>query len=148
MVCLGNICRSPLAQGVMENLVDKNKLKVTVDSAGTAFWHIGEPPDPRSIEIAAVHGINIRNQRARQFNINDFDDFDIIYAMDSTNYMNIINLARSEKDIKKVKLILEELYPMKKKGVPDPYYGGEKGFEDVYILLENVCVEIIKNNLS
>jgi len=140
MVCLGNICRSPLAQGILESkLSSKDYL---VDSAGTAAYHVGENPDPRSIDIAHQNSIDISKQRARQFTVKDFDDFDIIYAMDQSNFNNIINLARNDKDIAKVKLILDENKFVINKNVPDPYYGGVDGFKEVFELLEESCSNI------
>lgn len=145
MVCLGNICRSPLAQGLLESKV--NKSKVYIDSAGTAAYHIGNSPDQRSIEVAKKYGIHINNQRARKFIIEDFDEFSIIYAMDESNYRNILKLARNKEDENKVKMILNELYPGKNLSVPDPYYGGNQGFENVYKMLGKAC-EIIADRLS
>ena len=138
MVCLGNICRSPLAEGILKS---KNK-NLFVDSAGTADYHIGKPPDSRSIEIAKIHNIEISKQRARQFSYLDFQKFDIIYAMDKKNYAHLISLAKTKKDKEKVKLILSQLYPNKYKSVPDPYYGGNNGFIEVYNLLEKACEKI------
>lgn len=145
MVCLGNICRSPLAQGILEK---KTKhLDVYVDSAGTAAYHIGEKPDSRTIEIAEKYNIDITQQRARKFSIQDFKDFDKIYAMDIQNYNNIIALANSNSDKKKVSLILNEKNPSYIQSIPDPYYGGQEGFENIYYMLDEVC-EIIKNKLK
>ena len=145
MVCLGNICRSPLAEGILK--AKTNHLDVVVDSAGTAAYHVGEKPDIRSIEIANKYGIDLTSQRARQFSVNDFDEFDKIYAMDSSNYANIISLARDEKDRNKVDVILNESNPKSFQSVPDPYYGGENGFQDVYEMLEEAC-DIITQNLE
>ncbi len=139
MVCLGNICRSPLAEGILKAKLPQGNF--FVDSAGTSGFHSGELPDPRSIDVARKHGINITDQRSRQFTVSDFDEFDIIFAMDSSNYQNIINLARNEKDILKVKLILNEL-ENSTKDVPDPYYGGDQGFEQVFQLLDTACEKI------
>jgi len=140
MVCLGNICRSPLAEGIL-----KSKAKnLEVDSAGTAGYHIGKQPDIRSIDIAKKHDINLKNQRARQFSTRDFDDFDKIYVMDTDNYSKIISLARSQEDMDKVDLILNEIYPEEYKSVPDPYYGGDEGFQNIYNLLETSCEVIAK----
>ncbi len=140
MVCLGNICRSPLAEGIL-----KSKTKnLEVDSAGTAGYHIDKQPDIRSIDIAKKHDINLTSQRARQFSTRDFDDFDKIYAMDNDNYSKIISLARSQKDMDKVDLILNEIYPKEYKSVPDPYYGGDEGFQNIYNLLEVSCEVIAK----
>ncbi len=136
MVCLGNICRSPLAEGILKSKVDANK--IFVDSAGTAGYHKGELPDSRSIAVAKKYGIDITNQRSRQFQISDFDTFDIIYAMDNSNYDNIVKLARNKSDIQKVKLILNEI-SNENLNVPDPYYGGTNGFENVFQMLDKVC---------
>ena len=143
MVCLGNICRSPLAEGILKSKV--NHLDVEVDSAGTAAYHLGEQPDIRSIEIAKKYGIDLSNQRARQFSINDFDKFDKIYAMDTSNYANIIALARDESDRDKVDLILNESNPKSFESVPDPYYGGSNGFQDVFQMLDDACNKIVEN---
>ena len=142
MVCLGNICRSPLAEGILK--AKTNHLDVVVDSAGTAAYHIGEQPDIRSIEIANKYGIDLTSQRARQFSVNDFDEFDKIYAMDSSNYANIISLARDEKDRDKVDVILNESNPKSFQSVPDPYYGGDNGFQDVYDMLDKACDKIVE----
>ncbi len=139
MVCLGNICRSPLAEGILQDKIIKRNLPSVVDSAGTAAYHVGEPPDPRSKETAAKYGINISHQRARRFEVADFDRFDKIYAMDYSNYSDIIHKARNEEDKKKVEMIMETLYPGKEIDVPDPYYGGDKGFEKVYKMLDSSC---------
>ena len=141
MVCLGNICRSPLAEGILK--AKSKQLNILVDSAGTSAYHIGEQPDIRSIAIAKSYGINISNQKARQFGINDFDKFDKIYAMDKSNYSQIISRARNQVDKDKVDLILNELNPESFQDVPDPYYGGENGFQDVYDLLNSACDEIV-----
>ena len=145
MVCLGNICRSPLAQGVLEKKTQH--LNIYVDSAGTAAYHVGEKPDYRSIEIAEKYNIDITKQRARKFAIEDFESFDKIYTMDINNYNNIISLARNDSEKNKVSLILSEKDSNTNQSIPDPYYGGEKGFEDVYYMLNEVC-EIIKNKLE
>ena len=142
MVCLDNICRSPLAQGILESKVNLDK--VFVDSAGTAAYHVGNLPDERSIDVARNYGINITNQRARKFTVQDFDEFDYIYAMDISNYQNILMLARGEEDENKVRLILNEIYPSENKSVPDPYYGGNQGFENVYQMLDEACDVISK----
>ena len=145
MVCLGNICRSPLAEGILQSKV--NKELVFVDSAGTAAYHVGNLPDERSIAVAKQYGIDISNQQARKFTEKDFLNFDVIYAMDKSNYQNIISLATSDEDIEKVKMILNESQPDKNYSVPDPYYGGETGFEDVYKMLNQACDSVIYNLL-
>lgn len=142
MVCLGNICRSPLAEGILKSKVNKDT--VFVDSAGTAAYHIGNLPDERSIAVARKYGINITDQRARKFSVKDFDDFDFIYAMDDSNFKNIVSLARNKEDENKVLLILNETHPNKNLSVPDPYYGGNQGFENVYKMLDEACELIAK----
>jgi len=144
MVCLGNICRSPLAQGILESKV--STFDVFVDSAGTSGYHEGSLPDTRSIAVAEKHGIDITNQRSRKFSATDFDEFDIIYAMDTSNYSNILKLARNTEDKYKVKMILDELPTSDIKNVPDPYYGGAKGFDNVYAMLATAC-EVIATKL-
>lgn len=139
MVCLGNICRSPLAHGVLENLVDPDR--VFVDSAGTGAYHIGKAPDRRSIAVAREHGLDISQQRARQFTPEDFDSFDHIYVMDKENLANVLALAPSEEAAAKTRLFLSVL----KKDileVPDPYYGGEEGFQYVYDLVREASEAI------
>lgn len=145
MVCLGNICRSPLAEGILKSKV--NSTDFFIDSAGTSNFHDGDLPDSRSIQIAKKYGLDITNQRSRPFKKNDFDVFDIIYVMDKLNYQNIINLARDEKDKKKVKLILSENAASKILEVPDPYYDSERGFDQVFKMLDEVC-EIISIKLN
>jgi protein-tyrosine phosphatase len=144
MVCLGNICRSPLAEGILKSKLPNDSF--TVDSAGTSNYHINELPDSRSIEVAKKHTIDITKQRGRQFSSEDFDTFDLIYAMDTSNYKNIIKLARNPEDISKVKFILDEILNYNLKDVPDPYYGGENGFDAVYEMLDIAC-EIIANKV-
>ncbi|MDD7914462.1 low molecular weight protein-tyrosine-phosphatase [Polaribacter ponticola] len=145
MVCLGNICRSPLAEGILQSKI--NSQNVFVDSAGTAAYHVGNLPDERSIEVARKYKIDITNQRARKFTVKDFDAFDYIYAMDESNYQNILILARDKFDKDKVKMILNETHPNKNLSVPDPYYGGNQGFENVYLMLDEAC-EVIVNKLT
>lgn len=140
MVCLGNICRSPLAEGILRSKVDGSL--VLVDSAGTAGYHIGKNPDPRSIAIARKYQIDISQQRCRKFTEEDFKDFDLIYAMDKENYANIISLAKQESDINKVQLLLEGVETPYTE-VPDPYYGGKQGFQEVYDLVETACSHIV-----
>ena len=141
MVCLGNICRSPLAEGILKHKTQN--LNVFVDSAGTASYHVGNLPDSRSIEIANKNGIDLTTQRARQFSIKDFDNFDKIYAMDTDNYANIISQARNQIERNKVDVILNELKPKSYDSVPDPYYGNGDGFQTVYNMLEKACDAIV-----
>ena len=132
MVCLGNICRSPLAEGILKSKLDKETIQV--DSAGTASYHIGKKPDSRSISIAKKYGIDISQQRCRQFTAKDFDEYDLIYAMDRSNYENIVALAENENAIAKVNLLLHRSNVTSKE-VPDPYYGGEEVFQ----LIDAAC---------
>lgn len=146
MVCLGNICRSPLAEGLLREKV--KDLNVSTDSAGTAGYHVDEAPDVRSIQIGRKYNINISDLRGRQFSPEDFDRFDRIYVMDQSNYQNVMRLARNEDDKKKVDYILNELHPESNAEVPDPYYGGDKGFENVFKMLDaatDVIVEKLRN---
>ncbi len=133
MVCLGNICRSPLAEGILSSKVPDGEL--VVDSAGTAGYHIGKRPDPRSIEIAAMHGIDISHQRCRRFEASDFDAYDHIFAMDRENLMNLRALARNSADMEKLSLLLAKA-GLPEEEVPDPYYGGPQGFAEVYRLID------------
>lgn len=142
MVCLGNICRSPLAEGILKNKA--NAKSIYVDSAGTSGFHVGEKPDPRSIAIAKKHGIDISNQSCRQIKPSDFDEFDFIFVMDKSNYHNVISLARSAEDKNKVDLILNLSHPNSNLEVPDPYYGGNQGFENVYRMLNEACERFIE----
>ena len=140
MVCLGNICRSPLAEGILKSKIDSNN--VYVDSAGTGHWHIGKKPDPRSIEVAKKHQLDITDQRARQFSKQDFDDFDYIFVMDNSNKKDVLSIARNDSDKEKIHLILNEIFPNENMDVPDPYYGGSEGFQNVYRMLDLSCDSI------
>ena len=142
MVCLGNICRSPLAEGILKSKVDPEK--VFVDSAGTSNYHVGDAPDPRSVSIAHLRKLDITSQRGRQFKTSDFDEFDHIYVMDMANYHDVLALARDEEDRKKVSLILDEIFPGENVEVPDPYYGGSDGFGNVYDMLDQACEQIAR----
>ena len=140
MVCLGNICRSPLAHGILESKLPRDHFYV--DSAGTANYHVGDMPDRRSIAVAESHGIDISHQRGQQFKASFFDVYDVIYVMDEYNYENVIALSRNNEDISKVKLILDEDTSLNIKHVPDPYYGDPSDFEYVFGLLDKVCDKI------
>lgn len=145
MVCLGNICRSPLAEGILQSKLDSDYFEIT--SAGTAGYHVGELPDKRSIEVANKYDIDITGQRSRKFIKSDFKEFDLIFAMDKNNYDNIISMVDQNEDIHKVKMILNESFPRENRSVPDPYYGGADGFENVYKMLDEAC-EIIASKLK
>jgi protein-tyrosine phosphatase len=148
MVCLGNICRSPLADGLLREKVKQLNLEVVVDSAGTSNHHVGQAPDTRMSETARQKGLTIDNLKARQFTKADFEDFDLIFVMDKSNYSNVIAMASSEEDKAKVHLMLNELHPNQDLEVPDPYFGGEQGFTDVYNLLDDATNALIKKRLS
>lgn len=149
MVCLGNICRSPLAEGILRHQLSiAGIIDLKVDSAGTSNYHIGEHPDSRSIKNAKGHGIDISKLRARQFSIADFDSFDRIYVMDSSNLRDVIALARNKSDKEKVELLLNIKWPGQNISVPDPYNSDGDGFEKVFHLVEQACEEIVKSVVS
>ena len=141
MVCLGNICRSPLAEGILQSKVDSDS--VFVDSAGTAGYHVGNPPDKRSIAVARKYGLNITHQKCRKFSEQDFSEFDHIYVMDRSNFSDVASLAKNQEEASKVKLLLSEV-ELGIKEVPDPYYGGDDGFENVYQMIDRACEAIAK----
>jgi protein-tyrosine phosphatase len=145
MVCLGNICRSPLAEGIMASKLPKDKF--SVDSAGTGSWHIGHAPDARSIATAKKNKLDISKQKGRQFSNSDFDTYDYIYVMDKSNYDDVIDLAQTQEQKNKVQIILNELYPNENVDVPDPYFGMPNGFDIVYNMLDEVC-DIIADKLK
>ncbi|OKS89072.1 Putative low molecular weight protein-tyrosine-phosphatase [Mucilaginibacter polytrichastri] len=138
MVCLGNICRSPLAEGIMQHLADEQHLDWQIDSAGTGNWHVGQGPDRRSTRVARERGVDISKQVCRQFNVSDFDEFDHILVMDKNNLADVLALAPNVQAKQKVKLLLGD------KEVPDPYFD-DKLFEPVFDLVENGCKEFIKH---
>ena len=143
MVCLGNICRSPIAEGILRHkLEEKGINNVETDSAGTASYHVGEAPDKRMQATALKNGVDISDLKARQFVQSDYDNFDLIYAMDESNLENMLSLARNEADKAKVQLILNEYQPGENMEVPDPYYGGDSGFQHVFDLLDE-SVEVL-----
>jgi protein-tyrosine phosphatase len=142
MVCLGNICRSPLAEGILASKLPKDKFKI--ESAGTGSWHIGHSPDERSIAIAKKYKIDISKQKGRQFNTSDFEDYDFIYVMDNSNFKDVLKLAKTSEQKKKVQLILNELFPNENVDVPDPYFGLQDGFEHVYKMLDEACDSIVE----
>jgi protein-tyrosine phosphatase len=145
MVCLGNICRSPIAEGILRHkLKEQGFDHVETDSAGTSSYHIGEAPDKRMRATAITNGVNIDDLKAREFVPSDFEDFDMIYAMDQSNYNNMLALARSSDEKAKLKLILNEVNPGANEAVPDPYYGGDEGFQHVFDLLDQATDVIIE----
>lgn len=143
MVCLGNICRSPLAEGILKTKINERELDWEVDSSGTGSWHIGELPDRRSIAVARKYGIDITDQRARQFRPGDLSEFDLVLAMDSSNYQNIVRHASSKEQEGKVELIMNFRSPGMNENVPDPYWD-DNGFENVYHMLSEACDAILE----
>ena len=141
MVCLGNICRSPLAEGIMQHLSDQQHLGWHIDSAGTGNWHVGEGPDRRSVRAARNHGIDISNQVCRQFRRSDFSDFDRILVMDKYNRSDVLAMAPNEQAAKKVGLLMGD------SEVPDPYYDDAQ-FEPVFEMIERGCNAIIEEYRS
>jgi protein-tyrosine phosphatase len=148
MVCLGNICRSPLAEGILEHKIRQAGLSWQVDSAGTNGYHIGDAPHRLSQKVAKLNGIDICNQKARQFVKEDFDSFDKIYALADDVLNEIKWIAKEKYNPKKVDLLLNELHPGKNYSVPDPWYGTESGYHEVYKLIEAACDAIIKKYSS
>jgi protein-tyrosine phosphatase len=144
-VCLGNICRSPLAEGIMLHLNDKHNLNWTIDSAGTANYHVGEAPDLRTIANAKKNGVDLSSLRARQFKAGDFDEFDRIFVMDKSNLQNVLKHAKHDEHKNKVDLLLNVMEPVSDSEVPDPYYGTEHDFEHVFQLVYKACERLIGN---
>jgi len=147
MLCLGNICRSPLAEGILKDKITKNNLDWEVDSAGTDSWHVGENPDPRSIAIANAHGLEIGDYRARKLTVNDFRNFDRIFAMDKENFSYALELAENDEDRSKVEMIMNLVSPGSDQEIPDPYMNDD-GFEEVYQMLDRSCTTFIEKELT
>lgn len=145
MVCLGNICRSPLAEGIMKHHAGEHGLAWEIDSAGTGSWHVGDRPDARSIAVARQYGIDISGQRGRQFQAADFDRFDKIFVMDAENLRDVLRHARSDEHRAKVGLILDQIHPGQNRGVPDPYYD-DRGFEAVFLMLKDACAAFVEEH--
>ena len=144
MVCLGNICRSPLAEGILQQQANRAGLDLKVESAGTAGYHTGEPPHHLSQKVAHMNGFDIGTHRGRQFSKDDMDVYDRIYVMDSANYNDVRRLAGEKWDPARVDLLLNELYPGQNRAVPDPWYGEEDGYHAVYDMVDKACRNIIK----
>lgn len=142
MVCLGNICRSPLAEGILRTKLDSHRFRV--DSAGTGGWHVGKTPDPRSIEVGLKNGVNISGLLGRKFTEADFDAFDYIFVMDKHNKQHVLDLATSNEQKHKVRLLLDTVFPREQMDVPDPYHGTVEDFERVYEMLNAACDNIVK----
>lgn len=146
MVCLGNICRSPLAEGILQKMIDEKALDWKVDSCGTSGYHDGELPNIGSIQIADAHGLDIRYQRSRKFIPEDLDNFDLILAMDASNYQNIMRACRTDAHRDKIELILNYAYPGENRAVPDPYYEG--GFDRVYDMIYKACEALVEQQAN
>lgn len=148
-VCLGNICRSPIAEGILKQMFDENAIDGIVESAGFESFHINDRPDERAIKVSAQHGIDISQKRARLFKESDFDAFDKIFVMDLHNMNDVLQMARSEKDKAKTDYLLNLIEPGSNKAVPDPYYNGIDACENTFRMMEKACsilVEGLKNN--
>lgn len=144
MVCLGNICRSPLAEGILQHKAQKAGLRWKVESAGTGSWHIGSQPHTLSRKVAAKNGIDIGGQRCRQFQKEDMLYFDFIYVMDKNNYDDVKKMSCELWNATKVDLLLNELYPGENRSVPDPYLGTEPDYHKVFELIDKACEKVIE----
>jgi protein-tyrosine phosphatase len=144
MVCLGNICRSPLAEGILQQKANKQQLNWVVESAGTNGFHNGEPPHPLSQKVAKANGIDISQQISRQFVANDFDSYDKIYVMAGDVYDDVQRMAGVKFDSNKIDFFLNEINPNTNAAVPDPWYGNEDGYVKVYKLIAETCDAIIE----
>lgn len=145
MVCLGNICRSPMAHGLLQHKIEQQGLGWQIDSAGTGDWHAGELPDKRAMANMKGHGIDISYQRARQIKNIDLDDYDVVYVMDTSNLANVQRLAKNPDQLQKITLIMNEVPDAELAEVPDPYFGiGNEGFEQVYKMLDKATDRIIE----
>ena len=145
MICLGNICRSPLAEGILKHKIQKKGLDWHIDSAGTGGWHAGELPDRRSIAIARKNGIDITDQRARKFRPADLDNFDLILTMDYANYLDVKRYAKTPEQQQKIQMIMNFISPDSDDEVPDPYY--DNRFELVFEMLDKACETVIERQL-
>jgi len=146
MVCLGNICRSPLAEGILQHKAWQAGLQWSVESAGTGNWHIGEPPHHLSTKVAKLNGVDISKQRARQFVKEDFLNYDFIYVMDSSNFNDVKRMSGKLFDETKIDLLLNTLHPGENRSVPDPWFGEEDGYDEVFTMLDKACEQIIQKH--
>lgn len=144
MVCLGNICRSPLAEGILQDKAFSAGLTWSIESAGTNGYHTGEPPHPLSQKVAKLNGIDISQQRARRFTAADFEVYDKIYALAEDVLDEMRRIGKNKFDASKTDLLMNELYPGKNMDVPDPWYGPEPGYHEVYTMIDKVCARIIE----
>ena len=148
VVCLGNICRSPIGEGILKSKFDKNNIKGRIDSAGILSFHVGDSPDSRAVEISHENGIDISGQLGRQIKKSDFDDFDLILTMDKSVHKEVMAMAKEPRHTAKVKLFLDYAGIGNLMDVPDPYYGGREGFEKVFKLIDQGCELIAKSLLK
>jgi len=146
MVCLGNICRSPLAEGILQAKAAAAGLNWQIDSAGTNGYHVGESPHPLSQKVAKINGIDISMQRARRFRAADFEEFDLIFAMAEDVIDEMKSIARHRFDSAKVDLLMNVLHPGKNLDVPDPWYGTEPGYHEVFAMISQACDKLIENH--
>ena len=144
MVCLGNICRSPLAEGILQEKAFKAGLQWSVESAGTNGYHTGEPPHHLSQKVARLNGIDISRQRSRKFTAADFEQFDIIYAMAGDVIDDMRRITGKKFNEQRVILFMEELHPGRNLDVPDPWYGTEPGYHEVFALIDKTCTAIVE----
>lgn len=147
-VCLGNICRSPIAEGVLRHLAEQNDLNWKIDSAGTEYYHVGERPDRRAIAQCLKYNIDISSQRARQIRARDFEKFDLIYALADDVLDELHSLRPPQSNHSSLSLLLDVLYPGKNRSVPDPWYGDEKDFSIAFDLIYEACQAIISRHVS
>ncbi|HMC98078.1 MAG TPA: low molecular weight protein-tyrosine-phosphatase [Flavobacteriales bacterium] len=145
MVCLGNICRSPMAEGILREMARKEGLDVTTDSAGTSDYHVDDPPDPRAQAAMRKHGIDISDLRGRQFVAEDFERFDLLLAMDASNLRDMQGIASNKELARKAKLLMDYAPQHQHREVPDPYYGGDEGFDEVYVMVTEACRNLLKD---
>ena len=148
MVCLGNICRSPMAEGIVREEFSKQGIDVQIDSAGTAAYHVGEGADARAQAELRKHGIDISDERAQKFIPSFFDEYDMIYAMDEYNYADILSQARTKEDTQKVDMLMNLVELGKNISVPDPYYGGSEGFTKVYKMIKLAAEELVDSTIK
>ena len=148
MVCLGNICRSPIAEGILAQKAKQRGLNWEIDSAGTNGYHNGETPHPLSQKVSAQQGVDISHQVSRKLTKDDFKKYDRIYAMAEDVLQQMRIIGKEDFDHEKAILFLEELYPGKQRNVPDPWYGEEEDFLDVFFLIDEACEAIVNNLIA
>ncbi len=148
MVCLGNICRSPMAEGILRKEFEIKGLEIQVDSAGTAAYHIGEPADERAQKELRKHGIDISYERAQKFKYEYFAEYDRIFAMDQSNYADLLYMAKTDKDRAKLDMIMNVVDKGRNISIPDPYYGGDEGFARVYRMLKSAAEKLVEIEIN